>query len=115
IMISSIVAFKGGELGIIGYAASKSGMIGMVNQLAVEWATQGIRINAIAPSWFPSHMTRHFTNEDSPFYEEIISRIPMGRIGKPVELKGVVVFLASEASSYITGTTIPVDGGYLAK
>ena len=114
-MISSVDAFKSGETGIIGYSASKSGMIGMVNQLAVEWANHGIRIHAIAPSWFPSRMSRHFTNEDSPFYEEIISRIPMGRIGKPVELKGVVVFLASEASSYVTGTTIPVDGGYLAK
>ncbi|MFX0091030.1 MAG: SDR family oxidoreductase [Candidatus Hodarchaeota archaeon] len=115
IMISSVSGFTGGEIGISGYAASKAGLIGLTRQLAIEWADQGIRINAIAPSWFPSYMTRHFTSEDSPMRDELIKRHPMGRLGKPWELKGVTIFLASEASSYITGVCIPVDGGFLAK
>ena len=115
IMIASAAAFIGGEIGIIGYTASKAGLLGMVRQLAVEWADHGIRTNAIAPSWFPSYMTRNFTSDDSPFRDELIAQVPTGRIGSPWELKGVIVFLASEASSYITGACIPVDGGFLAK
>jgi len=115
INISSVSGMTGGEIGISAYSASKAGVIGMTKQLAIEWASLGIRVNAIAPSWFPSYMTRHFTGEDSPFREHLLADCPFGRFGKSWELKGSIVFLASRASSYITGTVIPVDGGYLAK
>ena len=113
--ISSVSGYKGGEVGVQAYAASKAGLIGMTKQLAIEWATMGIRVNAIAPSWFPSYMSRVFTSEDSPFRQQLIEASPMRRLGEPWELKGTVVFLASKAASYITGTVIPVDGGLLSK
>jgi len=115
INITSVSGYKGGEVGVQAYAASKAGLVGMTKQLAIEWATMGIRVNAIAPSWFPSYMSRHFTGEDSPFRQQLIDTNPMRRLGEPWELKGAVVFLASKASSYITGTVIPVDGGLLSK
>lgn len=115
INISSVSGMTGGEIGISAYSASKAGVIGVTKQLAIEWASLGIRINAVAPSWFPSYMTRHFTGEDSPFRELLLADCPFGRFGKPWELKGAIVFLASPASSYVTGIVIPVDGGYLAK
>lgn len=115
INITSVSGMTGGEVGISAYSASKAGVIGITKQLAIEWATLGIRVNAIAPSWFPSYMTRHFTGADSPYREQLLADCPFGRFGEPWELKGPVVFLASSASSYITGTIIPVDGGYLAK
>ncbi|MFX1505851.1 MAG: SDR family oxidoreductase [Promethearchaeota archaeon] len=115
INIASVSGMTGGEIGISAYSASKAGVIGMTKQLAIEWASVGIRVNAIAPSWFPSYMTRHFTGENSPYRELLLADCPFGRFGEPWELKGPVVFLASPASSYITGIVIPVDGGYLAK
>lgn len=115
INITSVAAYKGGSVGISGYSASKAGILGITKQLAIEWASYGIRVNAIAPSWFPSYMSRHFTSEDSPIRQQLIDQNPMRRLGEPWELQGVVVFLASKASSYITGTIIPIDGGLLAK
>ncbi|MFX0084653.1 MAG: SDR family oxidoreductase [Candidatus Hodarchaeota archaeon] len=115
INITSVAAYTGGEVGISGYSASKAGLIGITKQLAIEWATYGIRVNAIAPSWFPSYMSRHFTSEESPYLRQLIEENPMRRLGELWELKGVVVFLASKASSYISGTVIPVDGGVLSK
>jgi gluconate 5-dehydrogenase len=115
INISSTSAFIGGEVGIAGYSASKAGVLGLTRQLAIEWASYGIRVNAICPSWFPSYMTRHFTGDDSPLRETLVAENPMGRFGEPWELKGVIVFLASKASSYINGAAIPVDGGLLVK
>ena len=115
INITSVSGMTGGEIGLSAYSASKAGVIGITKQLAIEWASYGIRVNAIAPSWFPSYMTRHFTGEDSPYREFLLKDSPFGRFGKPWELKGPVVFLASQASSYITGTVIPVDGGYISK
>ncbi len=115
INITSVAAYTGGEVGISGYSASKAGLIGITKQLAIEWATYGIRVNAIAPSWFPSYMSRHFTSEESPYLQQLLEENPMRRLGEAWELKGVVVFLASKASSYISGTVIPVDGGMLSK
>lgn len=115
INISSLAGFKGGEVGFAGYSSSKAGLLGMTRQMAIEWANYNIRVNAVAPSWFPSYMTRHFTSDSSPFKEHLIEENPMKRLGEHWELKGIIVFLASEASSYITGATIPVDGGLLAK
>lgn len=116
INIASVSGLLGGaEVGLVAYSASKAGIIGITKQLAIEWASYGIRVNAIAPSWFPSYMSRHFTSDDSPFREILINENPMKRLGEPWELKGVIIFLASRASSYITGTTIPIDGGFVSK
>ena len=91
-----------------GYAASKAGLIGLTRELAASWGRRGIRVNAIAPGFFPSRLADPVLD----IYERAIQEnnvIP--RVGRPGELKGVTVFLASQASSYITGQTIVVDGG----
>jgi NAD(P)-dependent dehydrogenase (short-subunit alcohol dehydrogenase family) len=90
------------------YAASKGGVLAMTRELAAKWARHGIRVNAIAPGFFPSRMSEKVLERIG---SEVESRIPMGRVGRAGELKGVAVFLASAASGYITGQTIVVDGG----
>ena len=91
-----------------GYAASKAGLMGLTRELAAQWAPHNIRVNAIAPGFFPSRMTEKVLAASQPYIE---SGIPMGRVGCAGELKGVAVFLAAPASNYITGQTIAVDGG----
>jgi NAD(P)-dependent dehydrogenase (short-subunit alcohol dehydrogenase family) len=91
-----------------GYVASKGGLLALTRELAAQWARHGIRVNAIAPGFFPSRMTEKVLDRAQAAIE---TRIPMGRVGRPGELKGAAVFLASDASSYITGQTIVVDGG----
>lgn len=95
----------------IGYQASKAAVIIMTKQLAVEWAKHNIRVNAIAPFVYPTRMAQGMIQKKE---KEIIGHVPMGRLGREGELKGVVLFLASEASSYITGQTINIDGGMSA-
>ncbi|HYW46253.1 MAG TPA: SDR family oxidoreductase [Bryobacteraceae bacterium] len=108
--IAGLRAMPGG-VPAAGYVASKGGLIALTRELAVKWARHGIRVNAIAPGFFPSRMTEKVL---AHFQAAIEERIPMGRIGCAGELKGVAVFLASGASSYITGQTIVVDGGATA-
>jgi len=91
-----------------GYASSKAGLLGLTRELAAQWAPHNIRVNAIAPGFFPSRMTEKVLEAAQAHIE---AGIPMGRVGRPGELKGVAVFLASPASDYITGQTIVVDGG----
>lgn len=91
-----------------GYASSKAGLLGLTRELAAQWAPHNIRVNAIAPGFFPSRLTEKVLEAARSYIE---SGIPMGRIGCPGELKGVAVFLAAPASNYITGQTIVVDGG----
>ena len=91
-----------------GYASSKAGLLGLTRELAAQWAPHNIRVNAIAPGFFPSRMTEKVLAAAQPYIE---SGIPMARVGHPGELKGVAVFLAASASDYITGQTIVVDGG----
>ena len=93
---------------ILGYVAAKGGLIAMTRELAAKWARRGIRVNAIAPGFFPSRMTEKVLEASQPQIEEAV---PMGRVGGEGELKGVAVFLASAASGYITGQAIVVDGG----
>ncbi len=95
----------------IGYQASKAAIIIMTKQFAVEWAKYNIRVNAIAPFFFRTRMSK-FSVEKSE--KEMIEWAPMGRLGMEGELKGAVIFLAAEASSYITGHVIPIDGGVTA-
>ena len=94
-----------------GYAASKAGLLGLTRELAAQWAPHNIRVNAIAPGFFPSRMTEKVLPMVKGWIE---NRVPMRRPGCAGELKGVAVFLASAASSYITGQTIVVDGGATA-
>ncbi|MGH2345681.1 MAG: glucose 1-dehydrogenase [Chloroflexota bacterium] len=94
-----------------GYHASKGALIALTRQLAVEWAPRGIRVNAIAPGFFPSRMTEGLIAQHA---EEMRAAIPMGRLGGSDEIKGVALFLVSDASRYVTGQVVVVDGGALA-
>lgn len=95
----------------VGYQASKGAIIALTRQLAAEWCKYNIRVNAVAPGFFNTRMTRDVVDRAG---KEIAEQILMGRLGKEKEMKGVVVFLVSEASSYITGQVINVDGGMSA-
>ncbi|HQR79656.1 MAG TPA: SDR family oxidoreductase [Actinomycetota bacterium] len=107
--ISSVLALTTAGLPQAAYAASKSGLLGLTRDLAQQWATRkGIRVNAIAPGFFPTEMT----DEYPPGYlDAMMQRVPMARTGDLAELAAAVVFLASPAAGYITGQTLVVDGG----
>ena len=95
------------------YAASKGGVVNLTRELAAQWARRGVRVNAIAPGWFPSEMTAPmFDDERSMRFVE--RTVPMMRAGREEELDGVLLFLAGDASSYVCGQTIAVDGGWTA-
>jgi NAD(P)-dependent dehydrogenase (short-subunit alcohol dehydrogenase family) len=95
----------------VAYASSKGGVIQMTKVMALEWAKQGIQVNAVGPTYFETPLVAQLRN-DPERYNFIVDRTPMGRWGQPEELAGVVVFLASRASDFVTGQTIFVDGGW---
>ena len=113
INLASVLSFSGGIV-VPSYAATKAGVANLTRALANEWAPLGINVNAIAPSYFSTSMTSAL-REDAERAEPLLERIPAGRWGEPEDLKGAVVFLASDAASYVHGATIPVDGGWLAR
>lgn len=113
INIASLLSFQGG-IRIPSYTASKSGLAGLTRLLACEWAGKGINVNAIAPGYFETNNTEAL-RDDPDRNAAILGRIPAGHWGKPDELGGAAVFLASPASDYIHGVVLPVDGGWLAR
>ena len=113
INIASLLSFQGGIL-VPPYAAAKSGVVGLTRALANEWARMNINVNAIAPGYIETNNTVAL-RADVERNAAILSRIPVGRWGQPDDLKGTAVFLASAASDYMHGATIPVDGGWLAR
>jgi len=106
--VAGLISSMPGGIHYASYAASKAGLLGLTRELAAQWAPHNIRVNAIAPGFFPSRMTEKVLEAALPYIQ---SGIPMGRVGNAGELKGVAVFLAAPASGYITGQTIIVDGG----
>lgn len=96
------------------YCASKGAVVNLTRELGAQWARKGVRVNAIAPGWFPSEMTEEMLAEPSGA-GFIAETCPMGRAGEEHELDGALLFLASDASSYVTGHTLTVDGGWVAR
>lgn len=113
INVASMLSFQGG-IRVPSYTASKSGVAGITRLLANEWAKYRITVNAIAPGYMETNNTTAL-RADTTRNAEILGRIPAGHWGKPDDLQGAVVFLASPASSYVTGHILPVDGGWLAR
>ena len=108
---ASMLSFFGGGL-VPGYSASKGGVAQLTKSLAIAYAADGIRVNAIAPGWIATRLTGAL-QEDPARSDAILARTPMKRWGQPEDVAGAVVFLASPAAAFITGAVLPVDGGYL--
>lgn len=113
INLSSIFGMAGAENRTAGYFAAKGGVNNLTKLLACEWGDRNVRVNALAPNFFLSEMTRSLL-EDSGMADWMRSRTPMRRLGELDELVGPLLFLASEASSFVTGAVLPIDGGYSA-
>jgi NAD(P)-dependent dehydrogenase (short-subunit alcohol dehydrogenase family) len=113
INIASIAGLRGSppELSAIGYTSSKGGIIAFTRDLACKWGMHGIRVNAIAPGWFPSDMSQKIIERHQ---EKLLASIPLGRFGGSQDLKGAAIFLASDASDFVTGHILVVDGGQSA-
>jgi 2-deoxy-D-gluconate 3-dehydrogenase len=113
ISVASMLSFQGGIL-VPSYTSAKSGVAGLTRALANEWAGLGINVNAIAPGYMATDNTAPL-RADAARSKAILARIPAGRWGEPEDLKGIVVFLASEASAYMHAAIVPVDGAWLAR
>jgi len=113
IFTASLLSFQGG-INVPGYTAAKSGIAGLTKALSNEWAAKGITVNAIAPGYIATDNTRAL-QDDPDRSRAILERIPAGRWGTAADLAGATVFLASAASDYVTGITLPVDGGWLGR
>jgi 2-deoxy-D-gluconate 3-dehydrogenase len=113
IFTASLLTFQGG-ITVPGYAASKGAIGQLTMALSNEWAAQGVQVNAIAPGYIATDNTEALRN-DPLRREAILNRIPAGRWGEPDDFKGPVVFLASSASDYMSGTILTVDGGWMGR
>ena len=108
--IASMLSFFGGPR-VPAYSASKGGIAQLTRSLAVAWAQEGIRVNAVAPGWISTPMTQAL-REDSVRSASLLARTPMGRWGEPEDVAGPVLFLCSASAAFVTGVVLPVDGGY---
>ena len=110
--VSSALALSGGDVPQAGYSSSKAGLLGLTRDLAMQWTGRyGIRVNALAPGFFPSELTAPLLASEKG-HAQVVARTPMGRVGRPEELIGPLLLFASDAGSYLTGTTLAVDGGW---
>jgi NAD(P)-dependent dehydrogenase (short-subunit alcohol dehydrogenase family) len=109
--LASMLSFFGGGL-VPAYSASKGGIAQLTKSLAIAWAKDGIRVNAVAPGWIETPLTKALV-DDPARSEPILARTPLGRWGVPGDIVGPVMFLCSPASAFVTGVILPVDGGYL--
>lgn len=112
INIASVLAFQGG-INVTAYTASKHGVAGLTKALSNDWASKGINVNALAPSFFVTELTEPI-QRDPERSQSITGRTPIGRWGTPEDIAGAALFLASPASDYINGVILPVDGGWMA-
>ena len=113
IHISSVRSLLGIRRGFAAYTSSKAGMNLLVKQLATEWAQYGINVNGIAPTFVRNELVRHYL-EDESFYNALVSRIPLTRVGEPLDIVGATVFFATPAADFITGQILFIDGGVTA-
>jgi 2-deoxy-D-gluconate 3-dehydrogenase len=113
IFTASVLSFQGG-VNVASYTASKSAVAGLVRAFSNEWAAHGVNVNAIAPGYIGTDVTEPLRN-DAARNKSIQDRIPAGRWGRPEDLAGATLYLASAASDYVCGTILPVDGGWLAR
>ena len=109
--IGSMMSIFGGSY-LAPYAASKGGIVQLTKSLAAAWAKDNIQVNAVLPGWIDTALTQRARKELTGLNERVLARTPAGRWGEPADLAGIAVFLSSAASDFITGTAIPVDGGY---
>jgi NAD(P)-dependent dehydrogenase (short-subunit alcohol dehydrogenase family) len=112
--LASIAALAG-IAGRNAYSAAKAGIVAMTRSMACEWASQGIRVNAVAPGYVRSELVNKLIQAGALDEEKIRQRTPMGRFGEPIEIAQAIAFLASPQASFITGTTLSVDGGWIAQ
>jgi NAD(P)-dependent dehydrogenase (short-subunit alcohol dehydrogenase family) len=110
--LASMLSYFGGPL-VPAYTASKGAIVQLTKSLAVAWAPDGVRVNAVAPGWIRTALTAGL-REDQAAEQRILERTPMGRWGEPADVAGAVAFLAGPDAAFITGAVLPVDGGYLA-
>jgi 2-deoxy-D-gluconate 3-dehydrogenase len=111
ISIGSMLSLFGGQL-MAPYGASKGGIVQLTKSLASAWAKDNIQVNAVLPGWIDTALTQRARKEIQGLHERVLARTPAGRWGEPGDLSGIAVFLCSKASDFVTGTAIPVDGGY---
>jgi NAD(P)-dependent dehydrogenase (short-subunit alcohol dehydrogenase family) len=109
--VASMLSFFGGGL-VPGYSASKGGVVQLTKSLAIAWAPAGVRVNAVAPGWIATPLTRAL-QDDPARSGAVLARTPMGRWGRPEDVVGPTLFLCSPAAAFVTGVVLPVDGGYL--
>lgn len=111
INIGSMMSIFGAEFAAP-YAATKGGIVQLTRALATAWARDNIQVNAILPGWIDTELTRAARRQIEGLHDRVVARTPEGRWGEPDDFSGIAVFLASKASGFVTGTAIPVDGGY---